>query len=756
MPSGEDICSHEGKRLEQHLLQTARLAGKIANQFELALSEQDVTGLLLHDLAKAHPLFQRRLKQHKGRFGHAEPSAVLVLAATRDILCAEAVRRHHGSLENLENVRSFWSCWEYDENVDQTLRKIPVWPGAEMVQKQLGINVKNWCDLLPGRRGWDDLVFDHVEMYPPEGLSMPDFWLKLRLLYSLLVTADRYDAAVNDDIYYQPLVIDPGCVETYASSLRDRPLADWRQQVRTEVADHVLRVLDKPGIYTLTLPTGAGKTLIGLEAAIRSAEKLGATGVIYTLPYVSLVEQNADVARQLLAETMPVREDHYLSDITRDHDDNSEITPRERFLQFFRYWQEPAVITTMAKLWEVLYSPKANDSMSLHRLSRAIVILDEPQTIPAKFWDGLGNTMQLLVDRLQTTFILMTATQPEIAKGVELAPRSYSFPRIRHRFEWHAEKRTLPAQVEELLQRGVSDKNSLMVVNTKKEALLAYHELVRHGIRPYFLSGWVTPVDRRATLSLLAQDEKDGRKRWLVATQVIEAGIDLDFSLVFRDLGPFDSIIQVAGRCNRHGRYDLGEVLIAELVDDRGKSYAGYVYDSQLLVATRLILRSTFDEGDCPELVQAYYRKVREITAKDELWDDICAGRWGEHHELIGEDERDGALLVVDYAEAGADLEVLNTKPDPADKFMRLVEQKRAAFRRMGQHTVSVPVKALDEWSQRMGGMIFASDSDDSLREALPGLWLVKGTGIERIYSHQIGFIPPELDDQQERGDDDW
>jgi CRISPR-associated endonuclease/helicase Cas3 len=753
LPSGE-VYSHEGKRLERHLLQTARLAGKIACQFELALSEQDVAGLLLHDLAKAHPLFQRHLLEHKGKFGHAEPSAVFVLAVTRDILCAEAVRRHHGHLENLEDVRRFWSCWEYDDNVSRILKKIPVWRGAEMVQQQLGISVQNWCDLLPGCQNWDDLIFDRVELYPPDDLPKPDIWLKLRLLYSLLATADRYDAAVDAEIDYQPLTIDPGCVDTYASSLRDRPLADWRQQVRTEVAHHVLHVLDKPGIYTLTLPTGAGKTLIGLETAIRSAGKLGATGIIYTLPYVSLVEQNAAVAKQLLAETMPVREDHYLSDITRDHDDGSEITPRERFLEFFRYWQEPAVITTMAKLWEVLYSPKANDSMSLHRLSRAIVLLDEPQTIPAKFWDGLGKTMQLLVDRLQTTFILMTATQPEIARGVELTPRSYSFPRVRHRFEWHAKKRTLPEQVEELMQRGLAVKSSLMVVNTKKEALLAYHELMSRDIRPYFLSGWVTPVDRREILSLLAQDEKDDRQRWLVATQVIEAGIDLDFPLVFRDLGPFDSIIQVAGRCNRHGKHDLGEVLITELMDDRGKSYAGYVYDSQLLVATRLILRPAFDECDCPELVRAYYRKVREITAADELWDDICAGRWGEHHDLIKDEERGSALLVVDYAEAGADLEILDAKSDPADRF-KLVEQKRMAFKRMGQHSVSVPAKALEEWSLRTGGMIFDSGGDDSLREASPGLWLVKGDGLGKIYSHQIGFIPPELADLQGCDDDD-
>lgn len=753
MPDGE-VYSHEGKCLERHLLQTTSLAVKIASQFGLALSEQEVKGLLLHDLAKAHPLFQRHLLEHKGKFGHAEPSAVFVLSITRDILCAEAVRRHHGHLENLEDARRFWSCWGYNDNVSQKLRKIPVWSGAESIQQQLGISVRNWCDLLPSQQDWDEMVFDNVELYPPEGLSLPDIWLKLRLFYSLLVTADRYDAAVNADIEYQPLIIDPGCADTYASSLRDRPLADWRQQVRLEVADRVQQVLDKPGIYTLTLPTGAGKTLIGLETAIRSAKKLDAAGIIYTLPFVSLVEQNAAVARQLLAEAMPVREDHYLSDITKEHEDSSEITPRERFLEFFRYWQEPAVITTMAKLWEVLYSPKANDSMSLHRLSRAIVILDEPQTIPAKYWDGLGRTMQLLVDRLQTTFILMTATQPEIARGVELAPRSYSFPRLRHRFGWQAEKRTLPDQIDELMQRGLAEKSSLIVVNTKKEVLLAYQELVNRGIRPYFLSGWVTPFDRRAILSQLIEDEKGERQRWLVATQVIEAGIDLDFSLVFRDLAPFDSIIQVAGRCNRHGRYDLGEVFITELIDDRGKSYASYVYDSELLVATRLTLRPAFDESDCPELVQAYYRKVREITAADELWDDICAGRWGVRHDLIKDEERDSALLVVDYAEVGVDLETLSAKPDPAEKFMHLVEQKRDAFKRIGQHAVSVPVKALDEWSLRTGGMIFDSGSNESLREVLPGLWLVRGAGIGMIYSCQIGFIPPEFDDLQERSDD--
>lgn len=755
MSPGE-VYSHKGKRLEQHLLETAELAQKIAEHFRLELEEGERRALVLHDLAKAHPLFQKHLLQQKGRFGHAAPSAALVLGLTGDLLCTEAVRRHHSSLENLDEAKKFWFCWDYQENACGVIGKIPVWNGAEAVMEALGHQLANWGELLPAQVDWDELIFERVEFFPPDEEKMEEAWLRLRMLYSLLVTADRYNAAVGRELEYHPLRIDQKRVEDFAASLRGRPLAEWRQQVREEVVRKAEEVLKKPGIYTLTLPTGAGKTLVGLELSMLAAERFAATGIIYVLPFISLVEQNADVARVLFKDVSPVREDHYLSEVAGEEGDPENPSPRERFLSFFRYWQEPVVITTMAKFWEVLYSPKGNDTMSLHRLSRAVVILDEPQAIPSYYWQGFGKTLSLFSEKLNTTFILMTATQPEIARGLELAPRAYFFPMIRHRFEWRRERTTVPELLgsPDIISK-LQDKSALLVFNTHRSALLAYLELQSRGVTSYFLSGWVTPLDRRAILQQIREDENAGKPARLVSTQVVEAGVDLDFQFVYRDLGPLDSIIQVAGRCNRHGKREQGEVLVCELCDENGRSYAGYVYDSTLLVATKAVLKDSFDERDCPGMVAAYYRKVREITAENRLWEDISSGRWGEFHDLIEKEERGEATLVVAYEGVENDLDLLSRQAAPDEDVMRMVEQKREASRRLGLHAVSVPAKMLEEWLLRVGGMIYGAGSGDILRKVSPGIYLVQGEGIGRIYSRRTGFMPPDLEAAGD-GVDDW
>lgn len=752
MNHGRSAFSHKDRRLEHHLLHSLELAEMIAARFGLEIDQGAQRAILMHDLAKAHPLFQRHLLQHKGKFGHAEPSAALVFGLTGDLWCAEAVRRHHSNLNNLQDAMSFWSCWDYQKQVPEVLEKIPVWDGAEQVEDKLGKRVERWSDLLPSADEWEELIFHKVlacELKHPE-LD----WLRLRILYSLLVLADRYDAAVGDDISYEDLVIDLDRVTAYAASLKGRPLAEWRQQVREEVFHKASKVLNSPGVYTLTLPTGAGKTLTGLQVAMMAAERMGATGIVYVLPFVSLVEQNVDVARSVFNGIATVREDHHLS--TDTNNITEEVTPQERFLAFFRYWKEPVVVTTLAKLWEVLYSPHGNDTMSFHRLSRAVVILDEPQAIPPKYWQGFGETLHWLAQQLGTVFILMTATQPEIAKGIELTPRTYQFPRVRHCFHWQAEKKSLPDLVEQLLEWGMREKSTLLVLNTRKEALLAYEELCRRGITPFFLSSWVTPVDRRRILKQLQMKERAGERRWLVSTQVVEAGVDLDFQMAFRDLGPLDSIIQVAGRCNRHGCSEPGKVFIVELHDQNGRSYASYVYDSNLLVATRAILKENFDEQDCPDLVSSYYRKVREITANDQLWSDIKNGRWGERHNLIEQEDRDEALLVVAYEGVNLDLELLSSQSGPGEGVMRMLEIKRAVFRRISQHSIKVPAKALEKWSLLVGGMIFDSLGDEPLKEVLTGIWLVQGSGIGRIYSHDIGFLLPARKGLWESEDNGW
>lgn len=748
MEPGE-IYSHEGKKLEDHLLRTAAIAYKMAEHAGISLGREDKEAFLLHDLAKAHPLFQRRLAGEHIRFGHAEPAAALVFARTGSLICAEAVRRHHTALENLADIKRFWGNYNYNKLKD-TVKRLPWWLGAARIAKELWGGISRWLDLLPEEEQWEDLIFSGVELYHPDGIEeeMAADWLKLRVLYSLLVAADRLEA-VGGDVANVVLAIDKAKLDRYISSLGGRKLAQWRSRVREEVVANALNIIKEPGVYTLTLPTGAGKTLTGLQAAMEVAGKLKAASIVYVLPFVSLVEQNAAVARELFAAVM---EDHHLSYTNEMTDEGAEDQdPNRRFLAFYRYWQEPVIVTTLAKLWEVLFSPRANDTMSFHRLSRAIVILDEPQSIPATCWQGFGKMLTLLSERLGTTFILMTATQPGLTAGQELVPRPVVFPTVRHEFHWQKSRMSLEEAADFLVARGALTNDCLIVLNTREAALRMYLAMKNRGADPFFLSAWLTPVHREEIFRILKEKEEKGEPRCLIATQVIEAGIDLDFAMVFRDLGPMDSIVQVAGRCNRNAGRQRGEVYIAELVDENGRSYASYIYDSTLINQTRNVLREHFDERDCGEIIKDYFSAVQAAVKESDLWRNIREGRWGEYIDLYAEKRPDEVMLVVDGAAEGEGarlkdlLTIICSPPGSEDKNnLKAVEKRRRAFREITRHAISVPKKYLEEWYQREGGMIYGGE-EPCIRELFPYLWLVQGEGIGRIYRRETGFVPVKI-----------
>jgi len=724
------------------------MAARIAAWCRLNPDRVMEESLLLHDLAKSHPVFQKKLAGEHRRFNHAEPSAVLVLARTGDLISAEAVRRHHTSLENLADIKRHWGNQTYAE-WQKTIKELPWWPGAETLAGKLGLAISGWADLLPGAGAWEDIIFDTVELYNPDAATAVRDWLRLRLLTSLLVTADRLEA-MGGEIPCPSLVVDHVKASNYIASLQGKKLAEWRTTVRQKVLTAAPRIIKAPGIYTLTLPTGAGKTLTGLQVAMEMAARLDATGIIYVLPFVSLVEQNAAVAREIFPTVM---EDHYLNFTSGASSEEAaeEDEANRRFIAFYRYWQEPVIVTTLAKMWEVLYSPRVNDTMSLHRLSRAIVILDEPQSIPATCWQGFGRTLELLAERLGTTFILMTATQPGLAAGQELAPEPVSFPTIRHEFQWSDSRLTIEEAADFLVARGALLKDCLIVLNTRIAALRMYLAMWERGAEPIFLSAWLAPVHREQIVRQLKEKEQKGELRCLVTTQVIEAGMDLDFAMVFRDLGPMDSIVQVAGRCNRNAGPQRGQVYLAELVDEGGRSFASYIYDSTLLNLTRQVLQEHFDEQDSREIVRAYFRAVEGAIQDAELWRNVTEGRWGEYVDLYPAKRPDEVMLVVQGAVAGLEervswlLAVISAPLAPEDKGnFQKIEQRRAAFREITRHAISVPKKYLDEWYQREGGMIYGLQ-EGTIQELFPDLWLVQGDGIGRIYQRETGFLPVKI-----------
>jgi len=747
---GPGLKSHPDKTLQQHLMGVLSLSSGIHTALNLPINKSLIQlTALTHDVGKAHPQFQSYISgREKEGIPHAAPSAWWTLALGYDlglplenvIWAAEVVRRHHTGLVDFHT--GMLQAWNSD---DAVASRVETWNNAQILVPKIDTS---FC--TEGLPKLDDLFWD-IDHDPGAAI-----WLNVRLLYSLLIAADRMDAIGIEEVNFDPL---PKWKAPIFDE-PDAPINQWRQRVQEDCFSSAIGKINKPGVYSLSLPTGAGKTVTGLRIAADLAQRLDLASLIYVLPFISIVEQTADNARKCFPENL-IQEDHSLVPLNRE--DN---TRWQHMTAMFRHWHQPVVITTMAQLWESLFNPRANRTMNFHHLSKAVVILDEPQTLPPKYWSGLGQLFDFLAKQLGSYFILMTATQPHISRqsesGCELSPHVYHFPEVRHRYQvCHIDS---PVSTEELRDLFITEKlledspAGMLVLNTKRSALNCFNLIKEwigkdiEEIELLFLSAWLTPWKRRKILEKLRQLEREDHPRILISTQVVEAGVDLDFDWVVRDLGPLDSIIQVAGRCNRHNkRRSKGRVYTTYLHDDRERTFAGYVYDIILLEATRdvLLANRQFDEKDVPAMIDSYYSAILDRLTPVDIMGGLAAGKWEYTPELYPGKAVPQIQLVMDETDEVPDLinQLENTHWDLGN-----LPIKRDAMRRLRQHIIEVPMNMKPSLDIYCGQILH---SEPVLREILGGQMLLLsrkliGTGTNEIlYDSVKGFIPPDEDDSQ-------
>jgi CRISPR-associated endonuclease/helicase Cas3 len=632
---------------------------------------------------------------------------------------------------------------------------LPQWP--YQADKKAWKNFQNYIfDITPG-----DIASDEGEMH--------ELWFRLRTVLSLLVAGDRLDAVNVESANFRALP-DYTAPDFPGNSAMNK----WRAGITADCARNAMKI-SEPGIFTLTLPTGSGKTNIGLLSAHIIARNLGYGTIIYAMPFISIIEQNAAFAEKVFGPAA-VQEDHSLM-LARDDDDECEADGDDlknwrRVRRLFRYWNSPVVVTTMVQLWETIFSPRASASIDFHRLSRAVVIMDEPQGISPHLWREFGEALAYLSEKFGTAFIFMTATQPEILKldskdttpnGVkkvqELAP-DVTLPFKRHRYKFLSEKYKI-ADLPNLLKAHVPfyEKSGLIILNTRKSALEAFRLISREipDASVYMLSSWMTPAHRRSVIQEIknCQDPSVRKRHYVVSTQVVEAGVDLDFDWVFRDVGPLDSIVQAAGRCNRSALRDEGTIVIAELCDERKdgalKSFAGMIYDQVPLHLTNEILakRREFDDGDVSEIISAYYKELTGRLEQRKVWENIRCGKWGSYTPLFRKDSFD----VQIYVDMDEDLDDLLSELRAIDKSLENRERLKSINNKLQQYAIGVNKNYLSAWLAKIG--TFITDSVEKLEPDGDERFIIRisgiGDGDGYIYDKAAGFQPLEG-----AGDDDF
>ena len=519
--------------LKDHLCGTAELAGHFAGRF--GKSDWGYACGMLHDIGKYSLAFQDKIKNNSNRqVDHSTAGAKACFEkGGMYSFMSYCIAGHHSGLP------------DYGSSSD---------PGnAPTLQGRKKKHIED-CGAYKS-----EIHIPEIKTLPfdPQNSPDPDFSLSvfIRMLYSCLVDADFLDTEyfmkegqTQREAGEEPSVLLEKLKKHVAGWLlnEDTETVNGR---RTEILRHCFECGHKErGIFQLTVPTGGGKTIASLAFALQHAVKNQMDRVIYVIPYTSIIEQNAAVFRKILGE-QNVLENHY----NVDYESTEELKPMQLASE---NWDKPVVVTTNVQFFESLFANKSSKCRKLHNIANSVIIFDEAQMLPTDYLKPCIAVMEELAANFRSSIVLCTATQPALSPFFQRKmPVTELCPRVEEQFRFF-ERVTFQnvgtISEDELIEKLQKEEQALCIVNTKKRAQRLYQKMKGEGV--FHLSTAMYPKHRRRVLDKIRQLVKDGKRCILISTSLVEAGVDLDFCTVYRQLAGVDSMIQAAGRCNREGR----------------------------------------------------------------------------------------------------------------------------------------------------------------------------------------------------------
>lgn len=572
-----------------HLEKVAKLAAQFAGETfppgpdrEAARQWGHLAGLW-HDLGKFAPEWQTYLKSKadphqadaNGTVDHSTAGAQHAVSVDPLLgqLIAYGIAGHHcGLLDVSGNTAS---------TQEGRLRKADIPDYANAPQEVL----QNPIPPPP------PFLIDALKNRPKDATFQTAFFA--RMFFSCLVDADflATEAFMNRDQASARNAIPQDCIkkldtlveEKIASFGQPAPSDRVNQQRATVVSDCREAASLPPGLFTLTVPTGGGKTLSSLLFALKHALQHQQARIIYVVPFTSIIEQNADVIRKIVA---PLQTDSF-TPLVEHHSSLSPDKETSQSRLATENWDAPIIITTAVQFFESLHAAKTSRCRKLHNIANSVVILDEAQTLPVNYLHPCLRSLQELSGYYNTSIVLCTATQPAIKRHETEFPIGLENCReiIRDTDSLFATLKRVslqdigPQSDNRLATKLATHGQVLCIVNRRKHAQELFQKLEPHG-NAYHLSALMCPQHRSKILNTVRQRLESGNPVRLVSTQLIEAGVDVDFPAVYRSLAGLDSIAQAAGRCNRNGRLANpdgtpahGSTYIFTAEDQKGEAY---------------------------------------------------------------------------------------------------------------------------------------------------------------------------------------
>ncbi len=620
----------------------------------------------LHDFGKISPLFAQVLTGHRRHINHALPGAFVAKqvfdrckAPVTARMMSMAIAGHHGELRDRAIVDSWLrQCGEHGAGEDERGNAISL-VGQTAYSEALAY----WTRWFSFKRVEDPPRFAATDA--PKIAEM----LFARMLYSALIDADWSGSAEHFDPNYLSAhsgpPLDSAAVLSRLLDLREKKRSrstatSALNAMRDNLFESCLSAgMSEPGLFTLTAPTGLGKTLSLFAFAVNHCRLHNKRRIILVLPYLSIIEQNSRDYRRLVPNLLEVHSH------TNWTEENAAAAER---------WDTACIVTTNVSFFEPLFSAKAGKCRHLHLLSNSVIVLDEAQSLPPHLLEATLQTIRCLCEQYGCTFVMSTATQPSFAHIAALngrwAPREI-VPHPQELFnatrrvtvDWQVDR---PTAWEDVAEQCAQLPQVCLIVNLKRHArqLLAHLSARRDPQEVYFLTADLCPAHRTDVLETVTRRLQAREPCVLVATQCIEAGVDLDFPAVWRALAPLESLIQAAGRCNRNGDAPDGQVTIF-VPDEPEHLYPSEEYGRAANCVKTLLARHPVDFANLThidEYYQLYFSTERQDSVKlSEAIEEFDYQETEAQYRFIGQA---GVQVIVPYAPLMEQFEALRARHD--------------------------------------------------------------------------------------------
>lgn len=726
--------------LEEHLKEVAKLTEEFSRPFGSA--DWGHLAGIWHDLGKYQSAFQDYIRNksgferenahvEQGRVTHSTAGAIHAVETLTPFLghiVAYLIAGHHAGLSDWDGSQS---------SLKYRLKEGDAEYKASLLQ-----NIP--FEILSGR---------NAEL-PPCAKSKESISLWIRMLFSCLVDADFLDTE---------LYMDSGKARVRVSSLSLAELKNTfefklnqlkenakqtavsesnanLQGVRSEIhASCIEAAALSPGVFSLTVPTGGGKTLSSMAFAFEHAKKFNKKRIIYAIPFTSIIEQNAKVFREFLGEES-VLEHHSNLDVDLSKENSHSRLAAEN-------WDFPLVVTTNVQLFESLFAARTSRCRKLHNLVDSIIILDEAQQLPRDFHAPITQVMQQLSDYFGVTWLLCTATQPELGqqknafdkellRGLrdvrEIIENPAELAEKLKRVEVEWPESDLPSSWEDIAAEMASEACVLTIVNTRKNAHTLFSLLPNDGNSLHLSANMCaehrTHIIDEIRLRLKQRLAGDGRPLRVVSTQLIEAGVDVDFPVVYRAMAGLDSIAQSAGRCNREGKLDgMGRVVV--FIPEQSAP-AGFLRQGEQTTLA-MLKGGLLNNSLSPEAFKTYFKQLNTLGERDKHG--ICK-------LLTAESTRDDPLSIS-FRTAAEKFKLIDDtgvsvivpfNPDPkkitespVEQWLSMLEKdasQKWIYRKLQRYTVSLSENVVKQMHGQ--GMIISK----------AGQWLVEPSNYHLVW----------------------